>query len=465
VILAVLPLGAAMSWQQFQTDETAMAPRTDMNAKVTQELDRRKIDRLVGNYWDVTPPKSGTSRDLTISPVENCRTPRSVLNSQAWFGLPAKTPSAFLAVRDGSPLAGPDHIKPGSEVTYGGCSLARIVSTYGVPSERVSVGQPGDYSENPDALLLLYPGGLQPEDAPKAASLIPSMAPPAKPQAVQPPELQSLVPFTEKDVCTRGTMLQVIAHQDDDLLFMNPDLADAVKDGRCIRTVYLTAGDAGEQFVYWGGRERGAQAAYAQMYGVADEWSHEQQMLAGRKVTVSYLKDVSQVSLVFLRLPDGNLRGEGFMGHDFASLRSLLRGGIPELRSVDGVNSYTRADLVAALLEIMVRDLPGEIRTLGSGNGADGDHADHHDSGTLTDEAAAAYLQTHAIQHYVGYPVVGNPVNLPEDRITHKHDAFLAYAKHDGAVCQSVIECQQTITYGNYLTRQYPAVTQVTTAP
>ncbi|WP_410721392.1 PIG-L family deacetylase, partial [Burkholderia sp. SIMBA_048] len=57
--------------------------------------------------------------------------------------------------------------------------------------------------------------------------------------------------------------LAFVAHLDDDLLFMNPDIASNVAAGGCVRVVYLTASDAGEGDTYMLGRERGVRAAYA----------------------------------------------------------------------------------------------------------------------------------------------------------------------------------------------------------
>src|SRR5262245_7566617 len=46
-----------------------------------------------------------------------------------------------------------------------------------------------------------------------------------------------------------------VAHEDDDLLFLSPDILHAIQAGdTCVRTVYLTAGDAGNDESYWSGR-------------------------------------------------------------------------------------------------------------------------------------------------------------------------------------------------------------------
>jgi hypothetical protein len=456
VILAILPLGILSATREYQADNAAMAGRGQVTARVSDELQRRKVDRLIGNYWDVTPVKGASERHVTVSPVDNCTLPRPVLNSSAWFKQPAKTSTAFLAIKDGSAQAGPDNTRKGEGTTYGGCSLAHVVGAYGTPSERVAIGQQSGPEKSPDVLLLLYPGGIKQPGSERANNGAKG-AVAAQSTAPQVAEMQSLVPFTDREVCTNGTSLQIVAHQDDDILFMNPDVLAGVKAGTCMRTLYLTAGDAGEDVRYWGQREQGAKAAYSQMYGVPYNWRDEQQMLAGHPVTVSYLADVPQVSLVFLRLPDGNMRGEGFAGHAYSSLQSVLGGVQSEIIPVDGAPAYTKQALLDCVLEIMIKDLPDQIRTLGSDDVADGDHADHHDAGILTQLAAQNYLQPHELRRYLGYPDKALPVNLSDDDITIKQATFLAYAKFDGAVCQTAFECQNTYTYGSYLSRLYPA--------
>jgi len=438
ILVAVLPLGVITAWQEYQAGETALSGKSRITNRVSEELQRREIDRLIGDYWDVTPVKGATDRKLTIVPVENCTTPRQVLNSGAWFQQKPGTPAAYLAVKDAAD-------------TYGGCSLEKVVSTYGVPTERVAVGDDTQDTNTADVLLLLYAKGIQsdPENNGKAS------LPERKSEPIVPPRLQSLTPFSEYDSCSAGTTLQVVAHEDDDLLFMNPDLSRSVEQKRCIRTVYMTAGDAGAGKEYWASREQGSKAAYAEMYGVPNKWKDQRQVVAGHSVIVSSLDTVPTVSLIFMRIPDGNMQGQGFVDRENQSLFRLINGLQPEIQTVDEIGLYTKQDIIDMLHEIMVKDLPGQIRTQGSDNPGDGDHSDHHAAGTLTKLAAAAYLQPHTATRYLGYTMKEMPVNMSDDEITLKQSAFLAYAKYDGAVCQTAFECQNTHTYGSYLTRLY----------
>src|SRR6185437_16971348 len=67
-----------------------------------------------------------------------------------------------------------------------------------------------------------------------------------------------------------GGLLNIVAHEDDDLLFLSPSLLHAIQGGGPIRTIFVTAGDAGSSSTYWNGRQNGIQAAYAQMAGVTN---------------------------------------------------------------------------------------------------------------------------------------------------------------------------------------------------
>lgn len=71
--------------------------------------------------------------------------------------------------------------------------------------------------------------------------------------------------------CQGGTV-SVIAHADDDLLFQSPYIIDAIQEG-CFTTVVASAGDAGKGLDYAKERERGNEAAHAEMVGSKDVWS------------------------------------------------------------------------------------------------------------------------------------------------------------------------------------------------
>ena len=62
----------------------------------------------------------------------------------------------------------------------------------------------------------------------------------------------------------KGPILTIVAHEDDDLIFISPDLLHAIQAGATVRTVYVTAGDDGMSASYWmspGGGSQGGLCA------------------------------------------------------------------------------------------------------------------------------------------------------------------------------------------------------------
>src|SRR5512135_2483446 len=84
--------------------------------------------------------------------------------------------------------------------------------------------------------------------------------------------------------CRAGTVMLVVAHPDDDLLFLSPDLLHDIQRGECVRTVYLTAGNANRAATYWQRREAGERAAYAQMAAVPNAWARSDAGLPGHPI-------------------------------------------------------------------------------------------------------------------------------------------------------------------------------------
>src|ERR1700761_9581476 len=72
--------------------------------------------------------------------------------------------------------------------------------------------------------------------------------------------------------CGAGTLVTVVAHLDDDLLFVDPAISERLDAGWCITTVHLIGGANGADFAYVKTRERASRLAYARMAGVPDEW-------------------------------------------------------------------------------------------------------------------------------------------------------------------------------------------------
>ncbi|MGZ3461478.1 MAG: ricin-type beta-trefoil lectin domain protein, partial [Archangium sp.] len=235
------------------------------------------------------------------------------------------------------------------------------------------------------------------------------------------------------------------------------DLHD-IRAGMSVRTVYLTAGDAGHDEKYWRQREAGIRAAYAQMARVRDAWFSSSELLQGKRLHVLALRDASRVSVVFLRLPDGHLRGGGYPSTGRVSLEKLWKGEAASLASMDGQNQYSRTELIDVLAGLMTSADADCIGTLDSSEMYGEDHSDHRHSAKFAFEAHRAYPRPHLFSQYRGYNIRGEPVNLSTESHDLKWEVFSTYARHDAHLCRfGGTDCLPRSPYASWVWRQYAA--------
>jgi len=327
------------------------------------------------------------------------------------------------------------------------CTLAQIVEAYGRPNASTTLS--GSITD-PKEVLLYYDNG------PGLSGPLKPVSPPQAPATVVPITLSTL----PAPACANKTVLSFVAHEDDDLLFMNPDHMHALRSGQCLRTVYLTAGDDGLRSSYWLGREKGAEAAYDAMQG------HGPSLWVERYVSVNsheYIKMASprgnpNITLVFVNLPDGNVPGTGFLRTHYQSLAKLMSGGITTANTVDGQSSYAKNDLTNLLLRLMQFYRPDEIATQTpiDASATAQEHSDHMTTGQFTAAAYAQYAQKSTpLKYYTGYPISQLPQNVSGQDQADKTSIFYAYVPHDMQVCVNPADCSPSGPYASWLMRQY----------
>jgi LmbE family N-acetylglucosaminyl deacetylase len=443
----VLVIGVVASciggFQLYLHEKDAQADITARNAKVAQALAVRHITVLVGDYWRVMPIKQAMGNNpLTVVPLSNCTDPRDVLTSQRWQQTDLQhTAFAYLLAMDRPDPSFPD------------CTLDQITHTYGRPNASTAIA--GSLS-NPEGTLLYYDYG---------ANHVPLSSTPSSKElaTVKPIDIDQFNRISPPSAMCDGKMIvNMVAHQDDDLLFMNPDIIHELKDGKCIRTIYLTAGDDGRGELYWLGRQRGAEQAYNTMLGTPQGvWTHTLVQLADKQfVTIANLIGHPNVGLVFLNLPDGNLTGNGFGATKFESLHKLVSGGIGKIHSVDGQSEYTTEQLTQALTTILQRYKPLIVQAQTPYNMSKvfADHSDHLSVGQLAQKAVARYQESGTelrTRLYIGYPIRARRENVSPADLEQKAAAFFSYAKSDGSVCSTMQLCAKGTAYNFYLRRQY----------
>ncbi len=232
-----------------------------------------------------------------------------------------------------------------------------------------------------------------------------------------------------------GRTLNIVAHEDDDLLFLSPDLLHAIQTGRTVRTIFLTAGDSGSGADYWQSREVGVQAAYAQMCDVANSWTQTDAGIIDCPIPFSTLLGHPSVSLAFMRLPDGNINGLGFPSTHHKSLQHLWTGSISTIDTINGSSSYSKATLTSTLTSLMTSFQPDQINTQNYfGTYDDGDHSDHHSVAYFVLAAAQQYTSPHSLTAYENYTTYSRLANVTGSDLTAKQNAFYAYAHYDKVI-------------------------------
>ena len=254
--------------------------------------------------------------------------------------------------------------------------------------------------------------------------------------------------------CNNGRSMNIVAHEDDDLLFLSPDLIHDIQSGRCVRTVFVTAGQAKHWLRYAKSREKGIRYAYAYMANanVKSAWTISDALIPGHRIPIYTLRGHSKISLVFLKLPDGDFGGDAFKKTSYKSLRKLLAGTINDITAIDGSNSFNKDDLESTLLKLIKDYRPDMLRTQDTNSAVLWDHSDHWAVASLVERAHRRYTAPHTFISYVDYIDLFYFPNVFDADFDAKEKAFSVYAVHD-----KEIGCYTCVynPYFYWLKRQY----------
>ncbi|MEV0674938.1 PIG-L family deacetylase [Actinosynnema sp. NPDC050436] len=234
-------------------------------------------------------------------------------------------------------------------------------------------------------------------------------------------------------------VMQVVAHEDDDLLFMNPDIDQSIRNHAPTVTVFLTAGqitgDGATDEQRARNRQRGIQDAYARMAGIPDldpagqeEWAGRVLTVAGRTVERYVLTGRPSVHLVFVNLHDGALaavRDSGVTDHTVLPENGLVTRSFP----------YARADVVAVLAGLVGVYRPTVLRAQDPlpDRRYTGDHGDHVAAARFAGDAAHASGLPVLQVNYRDYNTADVPVNLDGPARDRKRAVFAHYQRYDHA--------------------------------
>ncbi|MFE2868705.1 PIG-L family deacetylase [Embleya sp. NPDC059259] len=240
-------------------------------------------------------------------------------------------------------------------------------------------------------------------------------------------------PVSADPLAAPDGFMQIAAHPDDDLFFMNPELVEGIRAGAPSTTIYLTDGYQQDSPHV---RQRGAMAAYAAMAEKwGSTWTGSSIAVADALAEVYTLDERDDIRLIFLNLRDGEC------------LLPLQNGDVSDCvtsnpaspeTGVDDRFTYHRDDIATAVYQLIREYRPASLRTMDAlpdnryrTGDALHDHPDHVASARYANEAVARYSASESarlfVTSYRGYNVEAGPNNLAADDLYNKRAAITAY--------------------------------------
>ncbi|MCO5975001.1 PIG-L family deacetylase [Actinoallomurus soli] len=249
----------------------------------------------------------------------------------------------------------------------------------------------------------------------------------------------------------RARYLQIVAHEDDDLLFMTPDLSESLRAGSPHLTVYLSAGeskagvppDTHDVNAYVADRETGVRTAYALMLGVRDRWRRETLTVGALRLLSYTLADRPDIRLVFLLVPDGRDPRASLGWHTLGRLWSAtghadVCGWTQAPEGSPYRRCLSREDVLTALTGLIQSFRPTVVRSQDTAPDErySADHPDHIAAAHFAAEAVRRHAARHPEQpllqvNYRDYNIRNLAVNLADADNRYKRRVFAAYSAHD----------------------------------
>ncbi|MFC3891414.1 PIG-L family deacetylase [Lentzea rhizosphaerae] len=248
-----------------------------------------------------------------------------------------------------------------------------------------------------------------------------------------------------------GSFVNIVAHTDDDLLFLNPDIQPSVLSGLPVRTIVMTA----DQFNGWppynwtpedlaASVREGQRSAYAKLAGQPNNWTRDTKEVATMILEVDTLVGAPNVQLIYLSLPDGG----GSDPNHTKALEKLWNDpnhAAPMILPTDGpvqvAQWYNQADVNNVLLALLDEYQPTVIRIQDPEPSFDfpnepTEHIDHIHTAKFATKAVRAYEGPNGrgfvlFTRYRCYNIAASPRNVPDALLGPKSDAYQAYAEHD----------------------------------
>lgn len=203
----------------------------------------------------------------------------------------------------------------------------------------------------------------------------------------------------------RADVLFAVAHLDDDLIFMQPDVLRALRSSS-VTAMYVAAGDSKRGFDHTQHLFEGTKHGYADAAG-AEDW--ECGIVALNHGSVQHCRALDRpLSLIKVDLPDGGIPGEAPV-----SLRGLVEGrvhAVPLLGQEGG--AATASEVIELLAEIADQTSPKIVHAQELAGVHGYDHSSHMFTSAFLFWALARLKFSGELTWHRGYNVGDAPITL-----------------------------------------------------
>jgi hypothetical protein len=264
--------------------------------------------------------------------------------------------------------------------------------------------------------------------------------------------------------CSVGKVFNVVAHHDDDLLFLTPDLlGDLANPDVCVRAVFLIASyytGAGrstesELLDYVHERELGVREAYQQAAGdTTHNWTPSAYTAGGLTSTLWSLGD--RVSIAEVRIPDNASpvrQGQLWDLYADNSPTETIAGEASPSQTVD-------RNKVVSFLTGAIGDFGPTVVNTEDPTADTRDDRDFHPDHVATTRllmTALHQVSVPRVTYYRDYTSKDSPENLDAATAAYKWDVFKTFAVHDMDICPDPDAPSCPDSWTEHRARQYYA--------
>ncbi len=241
--------------------------------------------------------------------------------------------------------------------------------------------------------------------------------------------------------CNGVHAVVVVAHMDDDLLFIEPTISQILGGGGCVTAVYMTGGDGGN-FDRVKQREAASRAGYSTLLksisrplSSSSDTNWPVSYITAGNLTIHTTSAIPELTSIYLRIPAGDVRYSTGSG---SALREIFELNNPagafsydenDETNLDKQNIFTHPILTATLQDIFIGYGATAVYALNPDTVHYVEHPDHTTSARLVRQALRTYPANIPVQYYETYSTTSAPHNVDPLVAQQKRDIVASFFK------------------------------------